>query len=498
MSVDQGTTGSRAVIFDEEGGMVASFYKEFTQIYPREGWVEHDPEEIWRVTYEAISMALNRGRVSPKQIAGMGITNQRETTVIWDRQTGTPVYPAVVWQCRRTADLCARLKEEGWEETFRNRTGLVLDAYFSGTKIKWILDNVEGARERAEKGELAFGTIDSWLLYRFTGGKVHATDYSNASRTLLFNIHNLEWDSELLQILEIPPALLPQVGASSGELCRTEASLWGVEIPITGIAGDQQAATFGQACLEEGMVKNTYGTGSFVLLNTGSKAVHSHHGLLTTIAWGINEEVQYALEGSIFITGAAVQWLRDELRLIDRAEDSEWFASRVEDTGGVYLVPAFAGLGAPYWNMFARGAIVGLTRGTNKRHLVRAALESIAYQARDILEAMEKDSGISLETLRADGGASNNNFLMHFQADILGVEVERPIVAETTSLGAAYLAGLGCGYWKNTSEIAAKWSKDRKFYPQMDNDKKEELYKGWKQAVKVSLDWAFREGGREK
>jgi len=489
MAIDQGTTGSRSIIFDGEGRTVSHAYKEFTQIYPREGWVEHHPEEIWRVTLEVIGKALTREKISPRSVEAIGITNQRETTVVWDRNTGTPLCNAIVWQCRRTAPLCTRLQEEGWEEKFRSKTGLVLDAYFSGTKIKWILDNVEGAREKAEKGELAFGTIDSWLIYRLTGGKVHATDYSNASRTLLFNIHRLEWDEELLKILDIPASMLPEVRPSGGDFGRTDPSLWGEEIPISGVAGDQQAATFGQACLEKGMVKNTYGTGSFVLLNTGEEAVTSRHGLLTTVAWGMGDRVYYALEGSIFITGAAIQWLRDELRLVDSAEDTEWFASRVEDTGGVYLVPAFAGLGAPYWDMYARGTIVGLTRGTNKRHLVRAALESIAYQTRDILEAMEKDSGIHLAALRADGGAAGNNFLMQFQADILGATVERPVVAETTALGAAYLAGLSTGYWKNISEISQKWKRDRVFTPSMEETRREKLYAGWKKAVSYSFSW---------
>jgi len=489
MSLDQGTTGSRAILFDREGRVVSQAYKEFLQIYPREGWVEHDPEEIWHSTFEVIGKALQQGEISYSQIEAIGITNQRETTIVWDKSTGNPVHNAIVWQCRRTAALCSYLRENNQEENFRRKTGLVLDAYFSGTKIKWILDNVEGCHEKAERGELAFGTVDSWLIYKLTGGKVHATDYSNASRTLLFNIHTLQWDRELLDILGVPSSLLPEVRPSSGDFGKTDASLLKEEIPITGVAGDQQAATFGQACLEEGMAKNTYGTGSFMLLNTGREPVFSDHGLLTTIGWGLGEEIYYALEGSIFVTGAVIQWLRDELRLVDRAEDTEWFASRVEDTGGVYLVPAFTGLGAPYWDMYARGAIVGLTRGTNKRHLVRAALESIAYQTREVLEAMEKDSGIQIKSLRVDGGAVQNNFLMQFQSDILGIPVERPVVADTTALGAAYLAGLASGFWKSTSEISQKWSREQLFQPSMEEEKKEDLYRGWKKAVERALNW---------
>lgn len=489
VSIDQGTTGTRAMIFDHGGHIVSRAYKEFLQIYPQEGWVEHNPEEIWRSTVEVVGQALYQKKIKADQIAAIGITNQRETTVVWDRGTGNPVSNAIVWQCRRTASYCQKLGERGYEEIFHRKTGLVLDAYFSGTKIKWILDNVEGAREKAERGELAFGTIDSWLIYRLTGGREHVTDYSNASRTLLFNIHDLRWDEELLDILEIPASMLPEVKPSSANFGKTLAEWWGAEIPVCGVAGDQQAATFGQACLEEGMAKNTYGTGSFMLLNTGETPVFSSHGLLTTVAWGIDGCVYYALEGSIFITGAAVQWLRDELRLIDSAEDTEWFASRVEDTGGVYLVPAFVGLGAPYWDMYARGTIVGLTRGTNKRHLVRATLESIAYQTRDVLEAMKKDAGIEIKGLRADGGAVHNNFLMQFQADILDLPVERPVVNETTALGAAYLAGLAVGYWKSTREVAQKWERNRLFQPAMNDDRREKLYRGWKKAVEYSLGW---------
>lgn len=490
MAVDQGTTGSRSIIFSRDGRVVSQAYKEFTQIYPREGWVEHDPGEIWRTTFEVMQKAMAQKSIAPSGIEAIGITNQRETTVVWDRNTGIPVYNAIVWQCRRTAHLCEMLKREGWEDTFRRKTGLLLDPYFSGTKIRWILDNVEKAREKARRGELAFGTVDSWLIYNLTGGRVHATDLSNASRTLLFNIHTLRWDKELLELLDLPASILPEVKPSSGELGKVDASLWGEETPITGVAGDQQAAAFGQACLERGAVKNTYGTGSFMLLNTGEEAVSSTRGLLSTIAWGIDDRVIYALEGSIFITGAAVQWLRDEVRMVDRAEDTEWYAGQVEDTGGVYLVPAFAGLGAPYWDMHARGTIVGLTRGTNRRHLIRAALESIAYQTRDVLEAMERDSGTAIKMLRADGGASKNDFLMQFQADILGVPVERPVVAETTALGAAYLAGLATGYWKDTAELARRWKRDRIFHPSMEEGRRKELYRGWEKAVSRSLGWA--------
>jgi len=490
MAVDQGTTGSRAIIFNREGEVVSRAYREFTQFYPREGWVEHDPEEIWRVTREVMWQSLAAASMDWKSIAAIGITNQRETTVLWDRGTGEPVSNAVVWQCRRSAPLCKQLREEGRGDMFRRKTGLELDAYFSATKVRWILDNVEGARQKAERGELAFGTIDSWLIYKLTGGTVHATDYSNASRTLMFNIHTLQWDEELLKILDIPASMLPAVMPSSGEFGKTDPSLFGVEVPIAGAAGDQQAAAFGQACLEKGMVKNTYGTGSFMLLNTGEEAVASRHGLLTTIAWGIGGRVCYALEGSIFVTGAAIQWLRDELRLVDRAEDTEWFAGRVEDSGGVYFVPAFVGMGAPYWDMYARGTIVGLTRGTGKRHLIRAALEAIAYQTRDVLEAMESDSGIAVKNLRVDGGAVYNNFLMQFQADILGIPIERPAVTETTALGAAFLAGIATGYWKDSAEMYRAWKRERTFSPSMEEARRERLYRGWKKAVQRALGWA--------
>ena len=490
LAIDQGTTSSRAIIFDREGKPLASEQQEFSQIYPRPGWVEHDPEEIWRVSLEVMRTVIFKAGIYPGQIASLGITNQRETTVLWDKQTGKPMCNAIVWQCRRTADICTELKEKGLEKKFREKTGLVIDAYFSGTKIKWLLDNVDGAREKAEKGELAFGTIDSWLVYKLTGGKVHITDYSNASRTLIFNIHELKWDEELLSILGIPKEILPEVCPSSQVYGKIEKNLLGSEISIGGIAGDQQAATFGQVCFFKGMAKNTYGTGSFLLMNTGEKAISSRHGLLTTIGWGLQGKIYYALEGSIFITGAVVQWLRDGLRLIDEARDTEWMAKSVSDTGGVYFVPAFSGLGAPHWDMYARGVIVGLTRGTTKKHLVRAGLEAIAYQCRDVVEAMEQDSGIKIQNLRVDGGAVANDFLMQFQADILGVPVERPVITETTALGAAYLAGLAVDYWKDIDEIARIWRREELFQPQMNPGKKEELYSGWKKAIQRSRSWA--------
>lgn len=493
LSIDQGTTSSRAIVFNHEGEIVSVAQKEFTQYYPKPGWVEHDPEEIWATTSGVIDDALGKANIRREQIAAIGITNQRETTVVWDAETGKPIHNAIVWQDRRTAGICDSLKKKGLEETIRNKTGLVVDAYFSGTKIKWMLDNVEGARERAEKGELRFGTIDTWLIWKLTNGNVHVTDYSNASRTLIYNIFELHWDEELLTELGIPRSMLPEVKQSSEVYGKTDADVFGAEIPIAGIAGDQQAATFGQVCYEKGMAKNTYGTGCFMLMNTGEEAVKSEHGLLTTIAWGLDGRVEYALEGSIFITGAAVQWLRDELKIIDSAPDSEYFAKKVEDTGGVYVVPAFAGLGAPYWDMYARGTIVGLTRGSSKEHIIRATLESIAYQTRDVLESMEADSGIELKTLRVDGGAVQNNFLMQFQSDILGVEVERPVINETTALGAAYLAGLAVGYWDSQEELVKKWNRDALFQPQMDEESKEKLYAGWKRAVERAQGWEEKE-----
>lgn len=492
VAVDQGTTGTKVLIFNEQGQPCAQAYKEFSQIYPQPGWVEHDAEEIWRTVLEVLREALMKGGIGAHEVAGIGITNQRETTVLWDRNTGKPIANAIVWQCRRTASLCEAMKKEGLEELFRERTGLVLDAYFSGTKIQWLLDHVEGARARADKGDLAFGTIDSWLVYKLTGGKVHCTDYSNASRTLLFNIHELDWDDALLSSLNVPRSIMPQPLPSSKVYGMTHESILGKEIPIAGMAGDQQAATFGQVCFFQGMAKNTYGTGSFLLMNTGQRPVQSKHGLLTTIGWGLNDEVYYALEGSIFVTGAVVQWLRDELRIIDEARDTEWMAKSVPDTGGVYLVPAFVGLGAPYWDMYARGTLTGLTRGSNKKHIVRAALEAIAYQTRDVLEAMEKDAGLKVQTMRVDGGAVGNNFLMQFQSDILGLPVERPVIAETTALGAAYLAGLAVGYWENIDEIARIWRREELFQPAMKQEKRDSLYVGWQKAVDRSRDWQER------
>ncbi len=489
MALDQGTTSSRAIIFDENGLIKGVTNREFTQIYPKPGWVEHDAMEIWGSQIGVAKEVLLKCGLSVNDIAAIGITNQRETTVVWDKNTGKPVYNAIVWQCRRTAQICDDLKARGLTEKIREKTGLVVDAYFSGTKVKWILDNVEGAREKAEKGELLFGNIDTWLIWNLTGGKVHVTDYSNASRTMLFNIHKLDWDDEILKELNIPRAMLPKVMPSSHIYGYTTTEVFGGEIPIAGDAGDQQAALFGQACYAPGMAKNTYGTGCFMLMNTGEKAVESKSGLLTTIAWGADGKVEYALEGSIFIAGAVIQWLRDELRVLDNAAQSEELATKVEDNNGVYLVPAFVGLGAPYWDMYARGAILGLTRGAKREHIVRAALESICYQTRDVLEAMQKDSGITLKSLKVDGGAVANNFLMQFQSDILGVPVDRPKVIETTALGAAYLAGLAVGYWKDKNDISAKWQIDRTFKPQMDIDTKERLYKGWKKAVKRSMDW---------
>ncbi|MBM7856113.1 glycerol kinase [Desulfohalotomaculum tongense] len=494
MALDQGTTSCRAILFDKNSSIVAVAQKEFTQIYPKPGWVEHDAEEIWSTQYGVIAELVAKTGINPEEIAAVGITNQRETTVVWDKETGKPVYNAIVWQCRRTADICDELKEKGYEQTFRTKTGLVVDAYFSGTKVKWILDNVEGAREKAEKGQLLFGTMDTWLIWKLTGGKVHVTDYSNASRTLMYNIRELCWDKELLDILGVPASMLPEVKPSSEVYGSTAPeNFLGYSVPIAGVAGDQQAALFGQACYQPGMAKNTYGTGCFMLMNTGDKVYDSQNGLLTTIAWGIDGKVEYALEGSIFIAGAAIQWLRDGLKIIEEAPDSEYFASKVDDTGGVYVVPAFAGLGAPYWDMRARGAIVGLTRGTTKEHIIRATLDSLCYQTKDVLGAMEADSGIELKALKVDGGAVANNLLMQFQADILGVPVERPKVIETTALGAAYLAGLAVGFWNSKDELAEAWQLDRRFESQMEEERRDKLYTGWKRAVKRSMDWAVEE-----
>lgn len=487
MALDQGTTSSRAILFDKSGQIVADAQKEFRQIYPKPGWVEHDPEEIWDVQLEMIREALAQAGIQPQQVASIGITNQRETTVVWDRRTGRPVYHAIVWQSRQTSDICRELQQHGYEDLVRSKTGLLIDAYFSGTKLKWILDHVEGARDQAERGELAFGTIDTWLVWKLSGGKLHVTDYSNASRTLMFNIHSLEWDDELLNMLQVPRSMLPDVRSSSEVYGYTEESLLGVGIPIAGIAGDQHAALFGQACFDEGMVKNTYGTGCFMLMNTGSKAVTSTHGLLTTIAWGLDGKVEYALEGSIFIAGAAIQWLRDGLKLIRSAPESAERAASVSGAEGVYFVPAFVGLGAPYWDMEARGAIFGLTRGTTDNHLIRAAIESLAYQTRDVLEAMEADSGIKVQKLAVDGGAAANNFLMQFQADLLGTKVERPMVNETTALGAACLAGLAVGYWHGKEDIVHNRVVERTFTAALEAEECDRLYAGWKRAVNATM-----------
>ncbi|SHF28634.1 glycerol kinase GlpK [Caloramator proteoclasticus] len=489
LALDQGTTSSRAIVFDKGGQIISVAQKEFTQIYPKAGWVEHNPMEIWATQIGVANEAMAKAGLTAQDIAAIGITNQRETTVVWDKNTGKPIYNAIVWQCRRTADICDDLRNKGYAEMIRNKTGLVVDAYFSGTKIKWILDNVEGAREKAERGELLFGNIDTWLIWNLTGGKVHVTDYSNASRTMLYNIYELKWDDEILEILNIPKSMLPEVKPSSCVYGYTAVDVIGGEIPIAGDAGDQQAALFGQGCYREGMAKNTYGTGCFMLMNTGQKPVKSKNGLLTTIAWAVDGRVEYALEGSIFIAGAVIQWLRDELRMIKTAADSEEYATAVEDSNGVYVVPAFVGMGAPYWDMYARGTIVGLTRGAKKEHIIRAALESMAYQTMDVIKSMEEDSGICLSALKVDGGAAANNFLMQFQSDILNVDVYRPRVIETTALGAAYLAGLAVGYWKNKEEILSNWAVDKKFEPNMDEEKRTKLIRGWHKAVKRALEW---------
>lgn len=494
LSFDAGTTSSRAIIFNKKGRIINVAQKEFRQIYPKAGWVEHDPMEIWASQSGVAREVLEMSAIRPDQIVGIGITNQRETTLVWDKNTGKPVYNAIVWQCRRTASYCERLKEKGWIDKIRDKTGLVLDAYFSATKIAWILDNVEGAREKAERGDLLFGTVDTWLVWNLTRGKVHVTDYSNASRTMLFNIEDLKWDDEILEVLNIPKSMMPEVKDSSCIYGYTDEHTYGgARIPIAGIAGDQQAALFGQNCFKPGMVKNTYGTGCFVLMNTGQEMIRSKNGLLTTIAWGIDGRVSYALEGSVFIAGAAIQWLRDELRLVYDSPQSEYYANKIEDTDGVVVVPAFTGLGAPYWDMYARGGIFGLTRGTKREHLVRATLESLAYQSKDVIEAMQEDAKIPLAYLRVDGGASANNFLMQFQADMLNTEVHRPRTLETTSLGAAYLAGLAVGYWKDLDEISEDFSIDRTFKPQMSQEKRDKNYKYWKKAIERSMDWLDKE-----
>ncbi|PVE65937.1 glycerol kinase GlpK [Priestia megaterium] len=488
LSLDQGTTSSRAMLFNKKGEVVHVAQKEFTQYFPKPGWVEHNASEIWGSILAVIASCLSESGVHADQIEAIGITNQRETAVVWEKATGKPVYNAIVWQSRQTSGICEELKSKGLNDTFRDKTGLLIDAYFSGTKVKWILDNVEGAREKAENGELLFGTIDTWLIWKLSGGKAHVTDYSNASRTLMFNIYDLKWDDELLDILGVPKSMLPEVKPSSEVYAHTvDYHFFGKNIPIAGAAGDQQAALFGQACYEKGMAKNTYGTGCFMLMNTGEKAVKSDHGLLTTLAWGINGKVEYALEGSIFVAGSAIQWLRDGLRMFKNAAETENYATRVESTDGVYIVPAFVGLGTPYWDSDVRGAMFGLTRGTKKEHFIRATLESLAYQTRDVLSAMEADSGITLKTLRVDGGAVKNNFLMQFQSDVLNVPVERPQVNETTALGAAYLAGLAVGYWKDCDEIAQQWNMEKSFEPNMEEKKREELYSGWKKAVHATM-----------
>ena len=488
LALDQGTTSSRAIIFDHDGKIVTVAQREFKQYFPKPGWVEHNANEIWGSVLAVMAEAFGSADIDPNEIAGIGITNQRETAVVWEKETGRPVYNAVVWQSRQTADICEELKAAGHSDMVRDKTGLLIDAYFSGTKVKWILDNVEGAREKAENGELLFGTIDTWLIWKLSGGKAHVTDYSNASRTLMYNIYEQKWDDELLEILTVPKSMLPEVKPSSEVYANTiPYHFFGFEVPIAGAAGDQQAALFGQTCFEKGEAKNTYGTGCFMLMNTGEEAVKSDHGLLTTIAWGYNGKVEYALEGSIFVAGSAIQWLRDGLRMLKSAKDSEQYATRIESTDGVYVVPAFVGLGAPYWNSDVRGAIFGLTRGTEKEQMVRATIESLAYQTRDVLTSMESDSGINLKTLRVDGGAVSNNFLMQFQSDILNVPVERPEVSETTALGAAYLAGLAVGFWKDQAEVKDQWKLDKKFDPNMDESHREALYKGWQHAVEATM-----------
>ncbi|MBL1377215.1 glycerol kinase GlpK [Zobellella iuensis] len=491
VALDQGTTSSRAIIFDENAAIQGVAQREFGQIYPQAGWVEHDPMEIWASQRSTLTEVLAKTGISPDQIAAIGITNQRETTVVWEKSTGKPVYNAIVWQCRRTADICEQLKARGLTDYIRDNTGLVLDAYFSGTKLKWILDNVEGAREKANNGELLFGTIDTWLIWKLTDGRVHVTDYTNASRTMLFNINSLEWDQKLLDEMGIPASMLPEVRPSSEVYGKTNiGGKGGTRIPIAGIAGDQQAALFGQLCFTKGMAKNTYGTGCFLLMNTGEQKVSSSHGLLTTLAVGAKGEVNYALEGSVFMGGATIQWLRDELGLIREADDTGYFAEKVKDSNGVYLVPAFVGLGAPYWDPYARGTLVGLTRGVNRNHIIRAALEAVAYQSRDVLEAMQEDSGLKLAALKVDGGAVANDFLMQFQSDITNARVVRPRQTETTAMGAAFLAGLAVGIWQSTDELADKFAVDKEFKPQMDKDTRATLYRGWQKAVARSLDWA--------
>jgi len=490
VAIDQGTTSSRSIVFDKQGNIIQVAQKEFTQIFPKPGWVEHDPMEIYATQLGVLTEVKARAGIVAGDIAAIGITNQRETTVVWDKNTGQPVYNAIVWQCRRTADYCETLKAKGFDKAIKEKTGLVVDAYFSGTKVRWILENVAGAREKAEKGDLLFGTIDTWLVWKLTKGKVFVTDYSNASRTMLFNIHTLKWDEEILKEMNIPAQMLPEVKPSSHVYGNTDSDILQGEVPIAGIAGDQQAALFGQCCFEPGMVKNTYGTGCFILMNTGKEAVASKNGLLTTIAWGNTDgTVEYALEGSVFIAGASIQWLRDGLRLIDNAAFSEQYALKVPDAGGVYVVPAFVGLGAPYWDQYARGTIVGITRGTSKEHFVRATLESLAYQSHDVIKAMETDASVPIKSIRVDGGATANNFLMQFQADILNTDVVRPKVIESTALGAVYLAGLAVGFYDNKQDIVKNVAQDRVFKPEIQDADRAKLVSGWKEAVKRSLGW---------
>ena len=490
MALDAGTTSNRCILFDEKGEICSIAQKEFTQYFPKPGWVEHDANEIWSSQLGVAVEAMAKLGIGADDIAAIGITNQRETTIVWDKSTGEPVYNAIVWQCRRTSEYCDTLKDKGLTDKFREKTGLIIDAYFSGTKLKWILDNVDGVRERAEKGELLFGTVETWLIWKLTKGKAHVTDYSNASRTLLFNIKDLTWDKEILEELNIPESMLPEPKPSSCVYGYSDASFFGKEIPIAGAAGDQQAALFGQTCFNPGEAKNTYGTGCFMLMNTGETPVYSQNGLVTTIAWGLDGKVNYALEGSIFVAGASIQWLRDELRIIESAADSEYMAKKVKDTNGCYVVPAFTGLGAPYWDQYARGTIVGLSRGVNKYHIIRATLESIGYQVNDVLHAMKADSGIDLAALKVDGGASANDFLMQFQSDIINAPVKRPSCVETTAMGAAYLAGLAVGYWGSKEDVIKNWAIDKVFTPAMDGEDREEKIKGWNKAVKCSFGWA--------
>ncbi len=493
MALDAGTTSNRCILFNEKGEMCSVAQKEFTQYYPQPGWVEHDANEIWQTQLSVAREALQKVGATAADVAAIGITNQRETTIVWDRATGQPVYHAIVWQCRRTADMKQELMDKypGIDNSAYNKTGLVFDPYFSGTKLRWILNNVEGVRERAEKGELCFGTVDTWLIFKLTKGKVHATDYSNASRTLMFNINTCDWDKELCDQLEVPMSMLPKaLPSSSTEYGESDPEFFGGPIKIAGVAGDQQAALFGQTCFEKGMAKNTYGTGCFMLMNIGTSPIFPNNGLLTTIAWGLDGKVEYALEGSVFVAGAAIQWLRDEVKLVDSAPDSEYFATRVNDTNGCYVVPAFTGLGAPYWDPYARGAITGLTRGVNKYHIIRATLESLALQTNDVLAAMEDGSGVKLNALKVDGGACKNNFLMQFQSDIINAPVHRPVCVETTAMGASYLAGLAVGFWASKDDVIKNWAIDREFKPEMSGEEREEILKGWKQAVGATRNWA--------